>query len=152
MSLQDINIKIFSNYHDDTTHLDTKERMKADGYHNIVDYINEYSDKERGDFIGLLLEHFLNDRNFNTKKGAQYWHEVLASLRDEVKANVYRADIRVAVNLSVISDKEYETEQEFIDAIYEEDVDDLIRSNGLQVTVEYNDAEITDIDDVCTVD
>ena len=152
MSLQDINIKIFSNYSDDTTHLDTKDRMQADGYHNIVDYINEYSDKERGDFISLLLEQFLNDRNFNTKKGAQYWHAVLASLRDEVKANVYSATIKIAVNLDVVSDKEYETEQEFIDAIYEEDVYDLIRNKGYQVTVEHNDAEIMDVDDVCTVD
>jgi len=152
MSLQDINIKIFSNYSDDTTHLDTKERMQADGYHNIIDYINQYTDKERGEFIGLLLEHFLNDRNFNTKKGAQYWHEVLASLRDEVKANIYSATIKIAVNLDVVSDKEYETEQDFIDAIYEEDVYDLIKSNGYQVTVEHDDAEIVDVDDVCTVD
>jgi hypothetical protein len=152
MSLQDINIKIFSNYSDDTTHLDTKDRMQADGYHNIVDYINEYSDKERGEFISLLLEQFLNDRSFETKKGAQYWHEVLASLRDEIKANIYSATIRIAVNVDVVSDKEYETEQEFIDSIYEEDVYDLIRNNGYQVTVEHNDAEIMDIDDVCTVD
>ena len=152
MSLQDINIKIFSNYSDDTTHLDTKERMQADGYHNIIDYINQYTDKERGEFIGLLLEHFLNDRNFNTKKGAQYWHEVLASLRDEVKANIYSATIKIAVNLDVVSDKEYETEQDFIDAIYEEDVYELIARNGYQVTVEHDDAEIVDVDDVCTVD
>jgi len=152
MSLQDINIKIFSNYSDDTTHLDTKERMKADGYHNIVDYINQYTDKERGEFIAYLLEHFLNDRSFDTKKGAQYWHEVLDSLRNEVKANIYSATIRIAVNLDVVSDKEYETEQDFIDDIHEEDVYDLIARNGYQVTVEHDDAEIMDVDNVCTVD
>lgn len=148
--IKDINVKVFSNYSDDTTHLNTEDRMKAEGYKSVNEIIENYHRQDQGEFIIHLLRQFIEDNT--TTKGHKYWLDVISDLADEIAENHYTATIRITSTIEVQSNEPFESEQDFRDNIYDVCVEDLVQGESYNFDVISNNSEIDEIYDVTPTD
>ena len=150
MSIKDINLKVFSNYSDDTTHLSTKDRMKADGYKELSEIISNYPRKDQGEFINYLLREFIMDREMI--QGQQYWLDVISNLSEEIVDKNYCATIRITSTVEVQSNEPFEDEQDFRDNLYDVSAEELIAGEAYHFDVLSSDSQIDEIYDVTPSD
>jgi len=150
MSIKDINLKVFSNYSDDTTHLSTKDRMKADGYKELSEIISNYPRKDQGEFIIHLLREFIDNRE--TTKGHEYWLDVISNVEEEIADKHFTATIRIISTIEVQSNEPFEDEQDFRDNLYDVSAEELVAGEAYHFDVLSSDSQIDEIYDVTPSD
>ena len=150
MSIKDINVKIFTNYASDTSHLNTKDRMEAEGYKEIAEIVSRCDIKDQGEFIIHLLREFIVNRE--TTKGDEYWLDVISNIEEEIADKHFTATIRVTSIIEVQSNEPFESEQDFRDNIYDVSVEDLVQGESYNFEVISNNSEIDEIYDVTPTD